>query len=215
MLSNNQLQQAVRDELSFDPSFADSEIVVTATEGTVSLAGYVPSYAEKRFAGRAAQRVAGVRKFTDDLKVRIPSDITLSDQEITTRAAQSLAWDVSVPSQVKATAADGVVTLTGEADYRFEKAAAELNVARLQGVTGITNEIALKPTTPTAPHFPADITKALDRFAFEGANMTVTAEGGKVLLKGTVANAHQRELAEHAAWSAPGVTQVDDRLSIN
>jgi osmotically-inducible protein OsmY len=116
---------------------------------------------------------------------------------------------------VKATAADGVITLTGEADYRFEKNAAELNVSRLQGVTGISNEIALKPTTPTVPHFPADITKALARMDFDGANMTVTAEGGKVSLNGTVANAHQRELAEHAAWSAPGVTYVDDRLSIN
>ena len=215
MLNNHQLQQAVRDELSFDPSFADADIKVEASGGAVSLTGYVPSYAQKRFATRAAQRVGGVHKVADDIIVRIPADVTASDQEIATRAAQSLAWDASAPQQVRATVEQGVLTLHGIAQNRFEKAAAELNVSRLYGVTGIVNRIALTPTKPTAEGYPENITKAIERFAFDGADMKVTAEGGKVFLKGTVANAHQRAMAEHAAWSAPGVTHVEQRLTIN
>jgi osmotically-inducible protein OsmY len=214
-LNNHQLQQAVRDELRFDPSFAEADIKVEAVEGAVSLTGTVPTYSQKRFALRAAQRVGGVQTVADDIVVRIPAEVTATDQDIASCASQSLAWDTSVPEQVKATVDHGVLTLSGAARNHFEKSAAELNVSRLYGVTGIVNRIEVRPAGPPAAGFTGDITKALQRFAFEGADMKVTAEGGKVYLNGTVANAHQRAMAEHAAWSPPGVTQVEERLTIN
>ena len=215
MLNDKQLQQAVREELRFDPSFAEADITVEAVAGEVSLTGSVPSYSQKRFALLAAQRVGGVQKVADDIVVRIPGAVTLTDAELTTRACRSLSWDASIPEGVSATVEHGVVTLNGEARNRFEKSAAELTVSRLSGVTGIINRITLQPDRPTSPGFPDEITQALGRFAFDGADMKVTAEGPKVFLNGTVANAHQRAMAEHAAWSAPGVTQVEERLTIN
>ena len=215
MLNNIQLQEAVRAELRFDPSFPEDDIKVEATGGTVSLTGYVPSYAQKRFATRAAQRVGGVRKVADEIVVRIPPTVRANDHDVASCVAQSLAWDTSVPEQVQATVYKGVVTLTGEAENRFQINAAELNVGRLYGVTGVVNRIALKPFAAPMADFPANITRALDRFALQGADMKVTNEGAKVFLQGTVANVHQRELAEPAAWSGPGVTHVEDRLTIN
>jgi osmotically-inducible protein OsmY len=141
--------------------------------------------------------------------------VKLSDQEIAARANQSLAWDVSIPEHVKATVQDGIVTLTGEVPLQFQKAAADRNISRLYGVTGVTNHIALKPTSQPTAGTEANISKALRRLAIEGGNVTVTADQGKVSLKGTVPNAYQRKLAEHVAWSEPGVTQVNDTLSIN
>jgi osmotically-inducible protein OsmY len=215
MLNDSQLLRAVRDELRFDPSFTDDDIKVDVAAGAVSLSGFVPSYAEKRLAINAAQRIGGVQKVTDDIIVRIPSSVRATDRDIASCASQSLAWDTSVAQQTKATVDKGVVTLSGTARNQFQKHAAELNVSRLYGVTGVVNRVTLQPDTPTLAGFPAEITRALGRFALDGADMKVTAEGGKVFLNGTVANAHQREIAEHAAWSAPGVTEVDERLTIN
>ena len=215
MLNNNQLQQAVRDELRFDPSFADGEIGVTADSGTVPLTGYVPSFAHKRFAERAAKRVAGVRQVTDEILVKLPDDIRPSDEEIAKRASRSLAWDVSVPSQVKATVEQGFITLTGHAEYGFERMAAEHAVGTLRGVMGISNRIALKHASPPETGIAANISKALDRLGYDPTTMSVSTEGRTVTLKGSVPSAYRRELAERTAWSAPGVSEVETHLTIN
>jgi osmotically-inducible protein OsmY len=215
MMNNTQLEQAVRDELRFDPSVDDAGITMAIKDGAVSLAGFAPSYSQKRFATKAAQRVGGVRSVTDEIKVNLPASVKLSDQEIATRANQSLSWEVSIPEHVKATVQNGAVTLTGEVPHQFQKTAAERNISRLYGVTGVTNNIALKPTSEPTAGTEANISKAFKRLAIEGQNVTVTADKGKVSLKGTLPNAYQRELAGHAAWSEPGVTQVNDGLSIN
>ena len=215
MLNNTQLEQAVRDELRFDPSVDDAGITMEIKDGAVALTGFTPSYSQKRFAAKAAQRVSGVRTVTEDIRVKLPASVTLTDQEIAARANQSLAWDASIPEHVKASVQNGVVTLTGEVPLQFQKAAAKRSISRLYGVTGVANHIALKPTSQPTAGTEANISKALKRLAIEGQNVTVAADQGKVSLKGTVANAHQRKLAEHVAWSEPGVTQVNDSLSIN
>ena len=215
MLNNNQLQEAVRDELKFDPSFTESDIAVSASDGAVSLTGFVPSFSEKRYAARAVERVAGVRNVKDEIRVRLPTGSKLSDSEITTRATQILAWTVTVPPTVKATVHEGMVTLTGETPFGFQRTAAETSIARLDGVIGIDNRITVKPASPLNAATPAFIDKALQRLDFELGGITVTAHDGKVSLKGAVRNAYQRDLAEHVAWSAPGVSQVHQELSIN
>lgn len=215
MLNNTQLEQAVRDELRFDPSVDDTGITMGIKDGDVSLTGFAPSYSQKRFAAKAAQRVGGVRTVTDEIRVKLPASVKVTDQEIASRANQSLAWDVSIPEHVKASVQNGMVTLTGEVPLQFQKAAAARSISRLYGVTGVTNHIALKPTSQPTAGTEANISKALKRLAIEGQNLTVAVDQGKISLKGTVPNAHQRRLAEHVAWSEPGVTQVNDSLSIN
>ena len=215
MLNNTQLEQAVRDELRFDPSIDDAGITMEIKDGAVSLTGFAPSYPQKRFAAKAAQRVGGVRTVTDDISVKLPASVKLSDQEIATRANQSLTWDVSIPEHVKATVQNGLVTLSGEVPLQFQKVAAGRNIGRLYGVTGVANHIALKPTSQPTAGTQANISRALKRLAIEGKNVTVIADQGKVSLKGTVPDAYQRRLAEHVAWSEPGVTQVNDSLSIH
>src|SRR5689334_14449222 len=114
MLDNTQLEQAVRDELRFEPSVDAAAITAAAKLGAVTLSGFVPSYSQRRFAAKAAQRVDGARTVTEDIRVKLPASVKLSDQEIAARANQSLEWDASIPEQVKATVQNGTVTLTGE-----------------------------------------------------------------------------------------------------
>jgi osmotically-inducible protein OsmY len=215
MLNNTQLQQAVRDELAFDPSVADSEISVGAADGAISLTGFVPSYVQKHFAEKAAQRVAGVRKVIDKIEVKLPVAAKVSDPELSTRAHQSLLWSAQVPPQVEVKVKDGVITLLGEVPLRFQKVAAEHTAGGLQGVRNVVNQISLKPTKTPAQGAEANITKALKRLAVTGEGMTVSADHGKIALNGTVPNAYQRALAEHVAWSEPGVIDVAGNLSIN
>jgi len=215
MFNNTQLQQAVRDELAFDPSLAETEITVGAKDGAISLAGFAPSYAQKHFAAKAAQRVGGVRKVIDKIEVKLPATAKVSDADLATRAHQSLTWSAQIPAQVKAKVQDGAVTLLGDVPFRFQKIAAERTVSRLQGVRNIVNQIAVKPSKAQAQGAEADITKALERLAVNGKGVTVSAEHGKIALNGTVPNAYQRDLAEHVAWSMPGVTDVGGNLSIN
>jgi len=214
MLNNTQLQQAVSDELAFDPSLAAAEITIGATEGAITLAGFVPSYGQKRFATKAAQRVDGVRRVIDKIEVKLPPEAKVSDPDLATRAHQTLAWSAQVPAQVKVKVEEGVATLLGELPFRFQKMAAERAVSRLQGVRNIVNQISLKPSK-TSQGAQADITKALKRLAVNGEGVTVFAEHGKIALNGTVPNAYQRDLAEHVAWSIPGVVDVGGNLSIN
>jgi osmotically-inducible protein OsmY len=215
MLNNTQLQQAVHDELAFDPSLAESEIAVGAADRTISLTGFVPSYAQKRFAEKAAQRVGGISKVIDKIEVRLPTTARVSDADLTSRAHQTLLWSAQVPAQVKVKVHDAVITLLGEVPLQFQKMAAERTLGRLQGVRNIVNEISLKPSKTPAHGAEANITKALKRLAVNGEGLTVSAEQGRIALSGTVPNAYQRDLAEHVAWSEPGVTDVGGNLSIN
>jgi len=215
MLNNTQLQQAVSDELAFDPSLAAADITIGATDGAISLAGFVPSYGQKRFAAKAAQRVDGVRRVIDKIEVKLPAAAKVSDADLSTRAHQTLAWSAQVPAHVKVKVEEGVVTLLGELPFRFQKMAAERAVSRLQGVRNIVNQISLKPSKTPSQGAEANISKALKRLAVNGEGVTVSDDHGKIALNGTVPNAYQRDLAEHVAWSVPGVIDVGGNLSIN
>jgi osmotically-inducible protein OsmY len=215
MLNNTELQQAVRDEFAFDPSLAETEITVSAADGAISLTGSVPSYAQKHFAAKAAQRVAGVRKVMDKIEVKLPTAAKVTDADLTTRAHQSLLWSAQVPAEVKVKVQDGAITLMGEVPFRYQKVAAERTLGRLQGVRNIINQISLKPSSAPPQGAEANITKALKRLAVNGEGITVSDDHGKITLNGTVPNTYQRELAEHVAWSQPGVVDVRGNLSIN
>ena len=215
MTDNRSLQQAVLDELDWEPSVHSADIGVTANDGVVTLTGHVGSYAEKIAAERATGRVSGVKAVAEELEVRYPSALKQGDDDIAKWALQVLSWDINVPKDtVKIKVEKGFVTLSGDVDWYYQRSAAEADVRKLHGVIGVTDNIKIKPSVQ-ASDVRAKIEAALKRNAqIEADNITVRADGGKVTLTGKVETWYDRNLAKRTAWSAPGVTQVDDRLTI-
>jgi osmotically-inducible protein OsmY len=215
-MSELQLRQDILDELEFEPSVEAAHIGVAVDKGVVSLTGHVGSYAEKLAAVAAVRRIKGVRAIADELQIRYPSDKKTRDDEIAGRAVNILGWDVVVPSgSIQVIVRDGWVTLTGNADWYYQKQAAEEDVRRLSGVQGVINNIAIKPHAK-AEDVKRKIEDALKRHTdIEAKGIRVTVrENDRVLLEGKVDNWYERSEVENAAWSAPGVKWVEDRLTI-
>ncbi len=214
-MSDRSLQQAVLDELEWDPSINAAHIGVVADDGIVTLTGHVESYAEKIAAERAAKRVIGVRGLAQEIEVRYPFAKKMADDQIARRAIDVLKWNMAIPSdRIKVKIQDGWVTLEGTVDWWYQRSGAENAVKRLSGVTGISNLIGVKPSV-RATDVKQRIEKALKRNAdVEADSIHVTVVDGKVTLNGKVKAWYERDLAERTAWSAPGVTNVVDNIGI-
>jgi len=214
-MNDKQLQQAVIDELAWEPSVASEHIGVSAREGVITLSGHVPSFWEKRAANAAATRVKGVKAVAEEIEVKLFGGTLWADDNIAERAVQSLSFDGSVPKdKVKLTVEKGWITLTGEVDWNYQKTAADHAVHRLMGVLGVTNDIKIKPRV-AASEVREKIEKALNRVtSYEAQDLSISTDGGKVTLGGKLENWHERDLAETAAWSVPGVTQVQDKIAL-
>jgi osmotically-inducible protein OsmY len=215
-MTDQSIKQRVLEELNWEPSINAAHVGVTARDGVVTMTGHVGSYAEKCAAECAAERVSGVKAIAQELEVHYPSSAEYGDDDIAKRALQALSWDVFVPKdKVKIKVTKGQVTLTGDLDWQYQKESAEGVIRRLGGVTGLFNEIKIKPSVK-ASDVREKIKAALVRNAQIDANdITIVTDGGKVTLSGGVGTYHERNLAESTAWSAPGVTQVEDLMTIN
>jgi osmotically-inducible protein OsmY len=212
--TDTQIHRDVVDELAWDPKVKEAEIAVAVKGGVVTLTGSIDTYAQKYAAERAAERVSGVQAIADDLHVRIPGTLQRTDTEIAHTAVSALSWDIEVPDGIKVKVDNGYVTLDGKVDWQYQKSAAERDVRYLTGIKGVMNKISVSPR-PSAFEVRAKIEKALKRSAeIDAQHISVEAADGKVILKGKVRSWAERQDAEHAAWAAPGVTQVDDRLVI-
>ena len=209
------LRQNVLDELEFDPTVDSTKIGVAVENGVVTLSGHVGSYVEKIAAERIAQRVRGVRGVAQEIEVRYPNEKKDADDEIAQRAAKILEWDSSVPfGKVKVKVERGWITLNGEVEWQFQRQAAEDAVHKLSSVSGVTNMIKVRPRID-AINVKHRIEDALKRNAeLEADAIRVSVTGGRVTLEGKVRAWRERSVAEQAAWGAPGVVIVEDRLTV-
>ncbi len=215
MSTDSKLQQAVLTELSWEPSVNAAHIGVTAKAGVVTLTGHVDSFASKHAAEMAARRVKGVAAIAEEIEVRLPGEAKRDDDAIAAAAISRLAWDVSIPANaVQVKVESGWVTLTGSLDWYYQKAAAADDVRGLVGVRGLSNQITITPRV-NASNISDDIMHALHRsWFFDPETVRVSVKGGTVRLTGTVRSPHERQLAAVTAWSAPGVTNVENNITI-
>jgi osmotically-inducible protein OsmY len=214
MKSDMELQRDILDEILWEPSTYAPDVKVIVHNGNVTLAGSVENLPAKRGAERAALRVSGVRTVANDIQVKLSTDNRRSDEDIAAAATDVLEWDVLLPKDLQAVVEDGWVTLKGKVQWRFQKNAAGDAVERLTGVKEVTNHITVKPhATPLAVK--GKIEAALRRHAtVHSQGIQVKSEDGKVVLEGTVRSWAEKRDAEKVAWSAPGVTHVENNLLI-
>lgn len=209
------LKQDVEDELRWDPRVDAARIVVAVSNGDVALVGAVDSYAQKRAAESAGQRVGGASVLIDDLTVCVPSSLRHADREIAEAALAALKWDVLVPKTVTAKMKAGSLTLEGRVDWNYQRDAAERAVHNLEGVTSLSNAIKVKVSvTPALAR--EHVLAALQRHAVTDLHaVQVEISGGVVTLSGKVASCHAIDDATAAAWSAPGVSDVVQLMQVS
>jgi osmotically-inducible protein OsmY len=214
-VSNDDLRMSVEDELLWEPRVDNQAIAVSAEDGNVELRGTVGSFREKRTATNAAKRVYGVKKVDNDLDVRLLDDERRDDADVRGSVLQALELDSLVPSTIDASVTDGTVTLTGTASYQFQRDEAEYVAGNIGGVYWIDNQIALKPEVH-ADDVDRRIENAFKRDAKLDADaVTVATSDGTVTLSGGVRSWAEHDAALAAAWAAPGVTDVDDRIYVD
>jgi len=215
MKSSTQLKQDVIAELNWDPSISANGIGVEVDDGIVTLSGHVNSFAEKWNAERAARRVMGVNAMAVEIEVNLPGSSKRNDSDIARTVTNVLEWASYIPKDsIKVMVEGGWITLTGNVEWEYQRSAAAYAVRHLMGVTGVSNEVTLTPTA-SAQIINADIEAALKRRAKkEASDIVVHVERGTVKLTGVAHSWAERELAAQAAWSAPGVKFIDNKINI-
>ena len=211
--TDQEIQADVMAEFRWDPSVPATEIGVVVKDGVVTLTGTVDTYMKKWRAEEVAHRVNGVIAVANEIQVRSIGERT--DSDIAAAAVHALTWNSTIPQgKVHVTVDKGWITLKGDVEWQYQRQEAERAVRRLLGVKGVSNLITVKPAAS-----PSDLKRkiqdALVRNAqIDADGITVEVEGSKTILKGKVRSWAEREEAERVAWLAPGITSVDNRISL-
>lgn len=214
-LDDSQIRSRVLAELDWDPSIDASDVGVAVKDGVVTLTGSIPSYWQEKEVERVVKRVAGVRAVAEELTIKLPGTSERSDADIAQSVLSGLRFNVAVPTnRIQVTVEKGWVTLEGDVEWQYQKAAAESGINYLMGVKGVTNNIEIKPRVSSAD-VKSKIEAAFERLGHLDANqITIESRDGKVMLRGSVHSWDEREQAEQAAWAAPGVTMVENHVLV-
>lgn len=214
-MTDRELQENVQKALDWEPSVDAAEIGVSVDNGIVTLRGDIKMYAEKAAAERVALRVYGVKAVANDLAVRLGKGLQRTDSEIAQAAVNVLKWKSQLPAgQITVAVANGWVTLKGAVDWNYQREAAAKAVRDLTGVLGVMNDISVRSHV-SVTDIQSRIQAALTRSAeVDARRINVATLDGKVILSGNVRSWAEREEAKHAAWAAPGVRDVEDRMAI-
>ncbi len=215
-MNDLEIRQQIIDELEFDPRLNATGIGVAFERGVATLTGHVASYYERLVALKAVKRLKAVHAIADELEVRYPADKKLADDEIAKRALDVLDWDSTLPKDaISVLVKHGAVTLSGTVDWHYQRVNAAKNIQKLSGVHGIINNIDLRPHAKFG-----DVRRKIEDAMIrhgqaEGRAIQVGIDDDDgVVLEGRVDNWDERQIVENAAWSAPGVRRVDNRLKV-
>jgi osmotically-inducible protein OsmY len=216
MKSDSEIERDVRDELKWNPNLHAEDIAVSVKDGVVTLSGFTKSYTDRLEAEATAKRVAGVHAVANDIEVRLPAIDQRPDPDIARDAVAALKSELPIShNRIKVIVKDGWITLEGAVEWQYQKTSADIAVRKVKGVKGVTNVMTVKPKVEPS-ELKRKIQEAFKRNAeVDAERITVEANGSEVVLKGTVRSWIEREEAERVAWSAPGITNVEDRIVVS
>ena len=215
LFTDSNIQREITQELQWEPSLRGDDIAVGVRDGVVTLGGFVDSWSEKGRAERVAARIKGVKAIANELEVKLPGPVVRTDAEIAHAAIRALEWDIAVPhDRIRPTVEKGWITLEGQVESHAQKEAAERAIQHLIGVRGVFNRITLA-VQPTPRDVKKRIKDALHRAVdFDADRVAIEVTGHKATLTGTVRSYAEFKDAERAARNAPGITEVDNRLTV-
>lgn len=216
MKNDREIQRNVMDEIGWDPSLDPSKIGVAVKDGIVTLSGQVDSFFKKQSAERAAKRVKGVKAIAEDIQIGVSPSNKRSDADIAAAVLNALKWHSAVQEDtIVVKVENGIVVLDGDVDWEYQRKNAVAAVENLTGVVAVTNLITVKPKHSVS-NTEENIIRAIERNAsIDARKVKVNVEGRRVILTGTVGSFSEKEDAENAAWAAPGVLDVDNRLTVD
>lgn len=215
MASDEEIHKNINERLHATTGLDASRILVGVKEGIATLTGRVDSYAEKVKAVEAAQKVKGVRAVVDELTATLFGQHKHTDEELALAVAQALEWDALVPQEkIIADVKNGVVALTGNVEYNYEKVTAERAIRNLEGVKAIVNRIQVKPTVSPQEVKEKIEEEFLRNALLDASRIEIEVQGSLVRLKGAVRSWIEKEESENIAWSIPGVSAVENRLEV-